>query len=141
MKIENQVVSLELAKRMVELGFRQESYFTWVLRHGRWSVWDEGTMSECETGMEKRKVCAYTVAELGEMMPGVIDKGGKLYYLSPCAGGNGVRAISYVTYRDGVGFFLTGHPVIYEKTEADARAKMLIYLAEQKLIDPNPPTP
>lgn len=69
MQLEQQVTSLELSKKLNELGVPQESLFRWYenLRHTEsgvycdlWSNWDE---------YDGDWVAAYTVAELGELLP------------------------------------------------------------------------
>ena len=70
MTLEQQVCSLELAKRLKELGVQQESYFNWILNaNDNWLVWDDTMRSDYETGREKDAISAFTVAELGEMLP------------------------------------------------------------------------
>lgn len=63
MKLEDQVVSLELAKRLKELEVMQESLFFWCDNwvHSQDSVYHSPTSSETFS--------AFTVAELGEMLP------------------------------------------------------------------------
>lgn len=123
MNQEQQVCSLELAKRLMELGVKQESYFTWVGEE----LWDTTMLSDYETPRTSReRISAFTVAELGEMLPGNF---------------NGL----YTRFQKGLmgnRWFATLHKVNgnrqqhqeEEKTEADARAKMLIHLLENKLI-------
>ena len=121
MKIEDQVCSLELAKRLKELGVNQESVFWWtdedlVLMGGYkntdWKISDtKGLYEQCAY------TSAFTVAELGEMLPeGTTTE--------PFAIGQYL-----CTYRR------PNHKrvSIYEPTEADARAKMLIYLIGKQL--------
>lgn len=131
MKLENQVVSLELAKKLKELGFEQKSLFWWE------DVWEEKIYKESvEPSIQffkKKKpkdtvgtystggkwasswYSAYTVAELGEMFP---------WYYSSEKHTNDWRC----------GKVKSDIPFTTEKTEADSRAKMLIYLKEQNLI-------
>ena len=74
MKLEDQVVSLELAKKLKELGFKQESYFSW------WSYVNDGDEFEqiklltdeqyensdsVKYALGNESFSAYTVAELG----------------------------------------------------------------------------
>ena len=63
MKLENQVVSLELAKKLKELGVPQESWFLW------WH--DDACHHFVGTDWKSHRVvaAAFTVAELGEMLP------------------------------------------------------------------------
>ncbi|KKM66269.1 hypothetical protein LCGC14_1482790, partial [marine sediment metagenome] len=82
-----------------------------------------------------KKVCsAFTVAELGEMLPWEIfeiDKGKYLVDLSTLVGEDGWRS-SLLAVSDSKSN-LNNH-IEKSDTEANARAKMLIYLLENKLI-------
>lgn len=67
MKLEEQVCSLELAKRLKELGCKQESYFVWGQEHSGlkncpWKVmrWSDPKFK----GEEYGDFAAFTVAEL-----------------------------------------------------------------------------
>lgn len=126
MKISDQVCSLELAKRLKELGGKQESLFCWVgSKHGDEDYFflvysgdsQFGGVYPRETGED---YSAFTVAELG----GILRLGGQVWmpYFCDQAMDNGW------VYK-----FQTGK-IIVENTEADARAKMLIYLLESSLI-------
>lgn len=90
---------------------------------------------------------AYTVAELGEMLPKSID-----YKVShkEISGYDGRRSLTYHTGRtilDDKKWYIIYKDVhkanqypIYSaaaKNEADCRAEMLIYLVENKLLNPN----
>lgn len=116
MKLELQVCSLPLAQRLQEFGVKQESLFKWE--------------RSCSNGLEGWNViyapkakehvfAAFTVAELGEIMSSV-------RYRSGCTA-NG-DFIAYI--HDNNDFH--GRR---EDTEADARAKMLIYLLENNLSE------
>lgn len=112
MKLNEQIVSLELAKRLKELGVEQESLFMWN-QQGDLEYTDPKTWVGYTTDTS-----AFTVAELGEMLP-------MIYFPVPDKG-NGCLSWLWV---DGKG------NKTWENTEADARAKMLIYLLENKLIE------
>lgn len=131
MKIESQVVSLSLAKKMKELDAPQmDSLFYWDLEDNAvvTSFYFIG-MKETE-GQEtddgpKHKLkgfcAAYTVGQLGGMLPPH----------TPTA----KRAANDGWICNG---HFTGHPANAHQevadTEADARAKMWIYLKEQNLV-------
>jgi hypothetical protein len=116
MKLEDEVCSLEPSKRLRELGVKQESYFFWWPSKSD-HVQDhkpEGTVAWCS---------AFTVAELGEMFESycftrrVYSSARDENWLCKWQDTHGINEVD-----------------LYGKTEADARAKMLIYLLENKLI-------
>jgi len=136
MKLEEQVISLEVAKKLKGLGVKQESYFYWadpyLDGHEVFSldvVVDWGYEEQLkdwinehdgENRLKENSYSAFTVAELGEMLPDEI-KGHLL-----------VGTKGFLAYRDLKGWDLVE---INEKTEANARGKMLIYILENKLIE------
>lgn len=140
MNLEQQVVSLELAKKLKELGVKQESHFQWEIYFyfgkGRliWEDYHKG-MPIYDTADVRQYYyySAYTVAELGGMLPVRVDSDSFEGYLQS----NKDRTISSkkvfwnVYYRTVDGIYI--HKVTAD-TEANARAKMLIYLLENKLI-------
>lgn len=133
MKLENQVCSLELAKRLKELGVRQESlYFWWRDNFGLESSKKESEHLENHKPNNPQNgwdyFSAFTVAELGEMLPL------RLRILK--------KITLVVTYKGSKHWFVPKdkEKLIFEMkcddTEANARAKILIYLLENKLITP-----
>jgi len=135
MNIEAQVISLELAKEMATLGFKQDSLWWWVHpwqrnkfieRKNRWIVTDRP--------LSRGKYAAYTVAELGAVLPERILVGVQLstYYLS-------ITKMVYpncdewhVKYRNE-GIYDT-HCVFKECTQADACAQACIWLRKGGII-------
>lgn len=77
------------------------------------------------------KVSAFTVAELGEMLPSKIQN----EWLR-CIKATNNAGIDWKIRYAAVGFELDYSLQFNEKTEANARAKMLIYLIENNLITP-----
>ena len=151
MQLENQVVSLELAKKLKGLGVRQESYFYWVdsgwRNKGFFVIARDGWACDCDFepgsghGCDLQELAeaeeddakigpgeivggyaysAFTVAELGEMLP--MDR--------VCTNKNTKFAIWFDSAIPPTESIITG------QTEADARAKMLIYLIEKKIVKP-----
>ncbi len=127
MKLENQVVSLELSKKLKELGVKQDSLFYWVgmsIRKGKdvkvgFALWSKKELDKLikELGQTQEAIIsAFTVAELGEMLPEEVTSNSK--------------RLSY-PHRF---FNFKSLPFKMPNIEADARAKMLIYLIENKLI-------
>lgn len=143
MRLEQKVSSLELSKRLKILGVKQESEFYWVEnKRGVALGWNEiPVINYLSTEF---KTSAFTVAELGEMLPPSYE----------CE----VDGVKYNVYLEmdkhpdqrprGYRFRLRYRPTFNERfagyhnneysadTEADARAKMLIYLIEQGIVKP-----
>lgn len=119
-----QFVSLDLARKMAELGFKQDSMFYWCRIDGIdypqlvWSLDRSIPDLACE------RICsAYSVAELGEMLPV-----GFTYYRRHMS--NEWEIFNWC-------FKGVLIPEMRSNTEVDARSKMLIYLAQNKLIEVN----
>lgn len=125
MKIEQQVVSLELAKKLKELGVKQVSLFYWVyVNHGGYWEIDAGINDYHHFPLNDGTDCsAFTVAELGEMLYDLANK-------IDC--GDSWYDLTGQTERPTIGF--GGYPEVVADTEADARAKMVICLLEDSLI-------
>jgi hypothetical protein len=109
MKIQDKVCSLELAKQLKKFEVKQDSLFYW----SNYGTFRNGfVLRKSRIGKFKNSEnywSAFTVSELGEML-----QWEKLYIF-----GFSKELLDYV---DG------------KNTEADARAKMLIYLLENGLI-------
>src|SRR4051812_36893725 len=93
MKLEQQVCSLELAKRLKELGVKQESLYYWNIRH-IWIVL-KAIGEPYITRKPEDYASAFTVAELGEMLPSEIEIEEVSYYLRL---GHGLRNYWEVAY-------------------------------------------
>lgn len=142
MKLEQQVTSLEISKRLKELGVKQESLFYWLnpfkqqdwqlVQTGEWSL--NGHHNFCS---------AFTVAELGDMLPSFVDETFRKYkfmsmkledqwnsgYYIPWEDNSYTPLVSGGCYR-GCGWYIFG----YADTEVEARGKVLIKLLEKKYI-------
>lgn len=132
MKLEDQVCSLELAKRLKELGVKQESYFSCELGP---SSWDKQTPCVIiNRGASGEYFCsAFTVAELGEMLPRWV------FFKFPNGTGHNLFVDFEKQENWRVHYRFQGSTLNHMEeadTEADARAKMLIYLIEQGLLKP-----
>ena len=129
MELSKQVVSLELARKLKELGVKQESLFCW--NDGKLGTWDEPTRFG-----NPELYAAFTVAELGEMLPK------SLKYKFSDIGHRDADLHTGKILGGGEGWYLqyTDRPNNYvdcaatAPTEADTRAKMLIYLVENELV-------
>jgi len=121
MKIQDQVVNLELSKQLKKLGVKQNNdLFYWHANVGNQYYLMRLTRTMIEYD-PSRDISAFTVAELGEML--------KKYK----AFKNG--DISELPKYDQILDVWVGFMAETSNTEADARAKMLIYLIENKLIN------
>ena len=119
MELQQQVTNLELSKRMKELGFKKKSF-------ARWEVY-----TDPNTNRKKKLIVlqgghtfvdsysAYTVAELGEMLSSY------KYNWQNYKGSDGQWVL---------GDYILSLPPTKGITEADTRAKMLIYLKENNLL-------
>jgi hypothetical protein len=129
--IEHQVCSYELATRLAELGVRQESVFWWI--DGK-LTYAGGRASHV---LRPGGIAAFTVAELGAMLPDEViipAKNGKLH----------THWLRFGRYRGAGHRFWCAYPggtartTIEERalTEANARAQLLISLLEHQLLSP-----
>jgi hypothetical protein len=153
--LEQQICSLELAKRLKALGVKQESYFYYsacihcLEKNDGVDYWDIGE-DEGEYSSHI-KYSAFTVAELGEMLPVYVEYNKDTYEITIC-----ISDKTYVSDMHNEYEFVLDSPRQYQLTykwlsgtrslrnyytefpkEADARAAMLIFLIENKLIEVN----
>lgn len=131
MTLEQQVCSLDLAKKLRRLGVSQNGIHTWQRRqHDQPYKLDSG--GPFETSDKDAWFSAFTVAELGEMLPAKIRQqdGPASFFNYECTTYKSLAtyAVAYVCEKRLNDFIAQAH------TEADARAKMLIYLIENELI-------
>jgi len=140
MELSKQVTSLELSRRLKELGFEQESLFYHSANVGG-MLSKEQFLAHDPFNQEKlqddgfreavdKTYSAYTVAELGEMLPERIkinheEKSFSIFREKI----NETWDVAYSTNTDDdCGLWQQAN------TEANARAKMLIYLKENKYV-------
>src|SRR5213080_1394008 len=118
MRLEEQVTSLELAKKLKELGVPQESLYYWYT-----SEFGEPHIEHKPSNNVRdwESVSAFTVAELGEMLP--------QFHTSTSKNMHTGEKYLCEFWKDGSRQHYT-----WATTEADARAKLLIYLFEHNLM-------
>lgn len=127
MKIEDQVCSLEQAKKLKELGIEQNTEFTWVcvMPDPVGEQWYYVPAARHDTRKEienaENLAAAFTVAELGVMLP--------LYYSSYVSD----NRKSWYCLKDGTQEDYSKYEFTESKTEAQARALMLIHLLENEI--------
>lgn len=131
--MKNKVTSLELSKKLKDLGVKQESAFYWVSQ----TIPSQDYNFEVQTkeyseewGMVKHS--AFLSCELGEMLPDEVEIKEESYFME-----------YGIAFRGGWQIYLrqngsTGYQERYSfeaETEAEARGKMLVYLLENNLIE------
>lgn len=122
MKLRDQVVCVELSNRLLDLEVRRPSQF---YRDWRGAKDDEILMWEDTDGdVCLDNVNCYSSAELGEMLPRQLEHNGAIHDLRI------VRSTVWQFHYGDI-HFTAGN----EDTEADARAKMLIYLLDNNLME------
>lgn len=107
--LEKQVSTLESSKILNELGVPQRSLFYWTIGDNYFIA---------QSRLNGLGYSAFTVAELGELLPPQYY--GSKSFTTP--------HIHYSYYKNELMPFTLG-------TEAEARAKMLIYLIKNKLME------
>jgi len=147
LSLENQVCSLKLAKKLKELGVEQKSLFYWAKPSSIY-IKDENNMSNTQLNehsdgednyrlfyyegnpINKGLYSAFTVAELGEMLPEV-----KIAYCE--------AELKSIPFTPDISKYIGGWAIAYRgiwpkrkrrlaifsgKTEADVRAEMIAFL-------------
>ncbi len=129
MKIEDQVVNLDLAKQLKELGFEQESLFWWANMKSFWDGSFNWHIIQNPFNYSREKltdyVSAYTVAEVLAILPASVwDKNKESI---------GCLEISKTDSGFVVGYANLDEMIIDENL-ANAGSKLLIYLKQNNLI-------
>lgn len=136
MRLEDQVCSLEISEMFEELGVEQDSLWYWEIRIFQLEpMKGDKNIQLVERDYEQKHswkhykykyYSAFTVAELGEILPDYLSTHKLRDNLWECA----ENSYSYEELE-------TNMMPIEAKTEADARAKMLIYLIKEGIIKAN----
>jgi hypothetical protein len=131
MKLESQVVSLELAKKLKELGVEQDSLFYWYLsENANYDITENKYKNDYSFTWS-----AFTASELGEIIGNSFNEWAQgwndsycQYYFQwgPRGAGSMIEGIGKSGFIDC--------DDEEELTEVNARAKILIHLIENKLI-------
>lgn len=124
--LEQQTTSLELSKKLKSLNVKQESLWYWY--HDDEGLGGGGYYLFEDNGIGRKEASAFTVAELGMILPKDMDNGIEYYETSWQDDGVILR------------FWLYDSNGGYDKefiadTEANARAKALIWLIENNHIE------
>jgi hypothetical protein len=148
MKLEQQVCTLEQAKKLRELGVDAKSYFNWVNHstHARfsgyeWSVFNPQRIRDADEIVEV--ISAFTVAELGVMLPMIVSNAEDDFFLCMFKGNKGWLVEYHTNKKDAAvnsegeldrprGYLFNTYRRSYNL--AEAMAEWLIVLLESKLI-------
>ncbi len=160
MNLEDQVCSLELSKKLLTLGVKQDSYFVWygfenplkaIFTESDIDIWRIGTSKDCSKGGADWVYTAFTAAELGDLLPnGVVTQNDQPFNCFRIKISKFISFDNEKTIRNFIinyesdtcemsgkqGFLprkLTKN--IYDPNLANAMAKMLIYLIENGHIE------
>ncbi len=145
MKLENpdwQVVNSELSKKLKKLGYKQEGLWWWSVYDSEYKYWAVGLEADIMKKVVRKYCVAPTVAELGERLPHTLrlDEQHKMLTLIKTERVGSERrmedvyAYYYIDPKAEKRKDQTPEYPEYETNEANARAKMWIYLKEEKLI-------
>jgi hypothetical protein len=131
-KIAKQVCSPALAQQLKALGVPQQSLWYWVASSGRaypLLAADEDLFDA--PLFQAAAVSAFTVGELGELLPSTVEQDGEVLRFRGLKFPRGF-AVAYVPTE------VDRYSGVETKaaTEADARAQLLIYLLENSLYTP-----
>lgn len=132
MELEKQVTSLQLSKKLKELGVKQNSIFVWEYYNDQCHGVKYIPYAMIPNNNNKFKIySAFTVAELGIDLPATC-------HTSKITGGrSGTKETGEWVCYLGISSHPLGFYRINSDTEVNARAEMLIYLIENNLIEIN----
>lgn len=131
MNLESQVTSLELSKKLKQLGVKQESIFVWEYYDDQCHGIKYLPYSVIPDIYNKFQIySAFTVSELGNILPKTLkDNLGDVFELHCCFDPKGGCYVFYVIDGEHI-----EHESKCDYSEANARAKMLIYLIENGMV-------
>ncbi len=129
--IENHVVNLELSKKLREIGIEKKSIFYWM---GEKIHSADNIIFENSIISKKGYYPAYLATELLELLPKTLESEEAF---EKCRLVIDISNNNYITYIDDEGNEMYEMPSEEIKNEslADALAKMLIYLVENRLME------
>ena len=131
MNLEKMVCSLDLAKRLKELGVKQESYFYWTVCHDCTKEYGHEEYSLQEGVGHGENYSAFLSCELDELLP-------DCNYAQSASGSDRPLLMSKVDGIYCVGIYNPNgsiFPRFADPNPANARAMMLLYLYENKIIE------
>ena len=127
MKLENQVVNLDLSKQLKETDYPQKGLFWYIIKESFLTKKSVGSLWYYKENFSGQEICvAPTVAELGEALP-------ENCLSSKNSRSTGEREVIWTCYPTPVSRGRVDCPVT-ANTEAGCRAKMWLYLKKEKLL-------
>jgi hypothetical protein len=146
LKLEDQVCSLDLAKRLKELGVKQESLVYWWDGYQGYGYdaekkWGPRPIERTEVSFQApdrslfwdKNSSAFTVAELGEMLPAYLENNGDRYWPDVWKNDGKEWAANLRNWDAGKSLF---EGYLYADNEANIRAKLLVRLIKRELVKP-----
>ena len=148
MKLEQQVCSLELSQKLKALGVPQKSLFYWHIEQRlvsgveyatREMALDAGDPSLEDSMVQEAQVDYYPVVYFGKSEEAVVEC--SAFTVAELGEMLSVRPNPVFSFKDNQGWNCSDGKIEnledlkVAHTEADARAKMLIYLIEQELVN------
>ena len=131
-KIAKQVCSPALAQQLKAVAVPQESLWYWVPSSGgKYPLLVPAEELVDHPLFQVAAVSAFTVGELGELLPSTIEQHGEFLSFLALKSPRGFSVAYVLTPADRQSGI-----EIKASTEADARAQMLLYLIENKLFTP-----
>lgn len=129
MKLEDQVCSFELSKKLKELRVKQESLYYWRIPNEPRRAENAGAfLLRADQNVSETNwfdyYSAFSVAELGNLVPDSIKKGNSTYFLT----------IEKTSENWWVRYPGNKDAAVKAESMAVALAKMLVYLLENKLL-------
>ena len=136
MNLEQQVTSLNLSKRLKELGVKQLALFWWSEHTIPATLWNEHDLGENDpyAGVSDKSVAAFTVAELGELLPSRLTNnlvGEHQQHQFMCEKWPNEKWNSAYVCLDCKGNMCR----VQEERMAESMGLMLVYLIEDKLLN------
>lgn len=141
--LEKQCASLEPSIKLRNLGVRQKSCFAWMNDTEKVGSYLDDVELFATMGIELMRggkaVSAFTVAELGEMLPEREEKDFRVSFINihknKKESGTEQWTVKFVWRVVGTSPANDARYITYGDNLADAMAKMLIYLLENKIIE------
>lgn len=137
MKVEDQVVSFELSKRLSQKGLKRRSLFVWASMppENEWQVWHSQRVqpdSSWSKILNPEWYYAYSVAEIADLLPREV--GDDFVWRASRTPRKGAYEVKYRRRHNGRTELLR---IVTKPKLADAMAEMLLYLFDLGYVQAN----